>query len=68
MKSIEEEDPQQLDELTDQQLEQMIELIKTGRLGFEVHRTSAGHWSHDIGILVDHDELMTAIRNLDQPI
>jgi hypothetical protein len=57
-----EKDPDQLEELTDEQLAKMVKLIKSGKLDFEIHRTNAGHWSHDIGISVDHDELMEAIR------
>jgi hypothetical protein len=56
-----EKDPDQLAELTDSQLETMVRLIKTGKLDFEIHRTNPGHYSHDIGISIDHDDLMAAI-------
>lgn len=56
-----ETDPDQLDDLTNEQLKAMVRLIKAGKLDFEVHSTNPGHWSHDIGISVDHDDLMGAI-------
>lgn len=57
-----EKDPDQLEDLTDDQLEAMIRLIRSGKLGFEVHRTNPGQWSYDLGISVDHDEFIEAIE------
>jgi hypothetical protein len=51
-----------LADLTDDQCDAMKRLIITGKLDFTIHSTNPGTWSHDIGISVDHDELMAAIR------
>lgn len=54
-------DPKQLADLTDDQVTAMVRLIKSGKLDFEVYSTDPGHYSHDISISVDHEELMAAI-------
>jgi hypothetical protein len=62
-----EKDPDRLDDLTEEQLTSLTRLIKTGKLYFEIHSTNPGHWSHDIGISVDHDDLMAAIAGENEP-
>lgn len=57
-----EDEEKQLEDLTETQVEAMIRLIKSGKLNFTVHSTNPGTYSHDIGIQVNHEELMAALR------
>lgn len=52
-----------LADLTDDQCARMKRLICAGKLDFDIHQTNPGEWSHDIGILVDHDDLTAAISD-----
>ncbi|MBB5351097.1 hypothetical protein HNR46_001331 [Haloferula luteola] len=51
-----------LADLTDEQCDAVKRLIIAGKLDFAIHSTNPGTWSHDIGISVDHDEMMAALQ------
>lgn len=55
------DDPDQLEDLTEKEVLAMVRLIKSGKLDFEVHSTNPGHYSHEVSISVDHEDLMALL-------